>query len=150
MHAAQQREVVRCLTIDVPATLSGYQRMQADDVGICTMIQFHEMNRRPTHQEICEMSKHDAAWLKQQHNVTSHDGLAYRSTRDASGAQVLQLFVPQCLREEVLRGLHDNAGHQGGERTEALIRERLYWPGIRAPVVEWLASCKRCTLANMP
>ena len=43
MQAAQQREVVRCLTLDVPATLPGYQRediarMQADDVGISTGI----------------------------------------------------------------------------------------------------------------
>ena len=155
LHTAQQREVARCLTIDVPATLPGYQRediarMQADDVGISTVMRFHEMNRRPTHQERREMSKPDAAWLKQQNNVTSQDGLAYRSTRDASGAQVLQLLVPECLREDVLRGLHDNAGHQGGERTEALIRERFYWPGIRASVLEWLASCKRCTLAKMP
>ena len=56
----------------------------------------------------------------------------------------------ECLQREVLQGLHDNAGHQGGERTEALIRERFYWSGNRTSVLEWLASCKRCTLAKMP
>ena len=64
--------------------------------------------------------------------------------------RVLQLLVPECLQREVLQGLHDNAGHQCGERTEALIRERFYWPIIRTSVLEWLASCKRCTLAKMP
>ena len=50
----------------------------------------------------------------------------------------------------MLRGLHDDAGHQGGERTEALIRQRFYWPGIRASVTECLGHCKRCTVAKMP
>lgn len=155
MHNTQLGEDVKCSTVDVSSTLPGYQRgdiirMQAEDVGISTVMKFHEIDRRPTHRERQEIPKTAAAWLKQQHNVTSRNGLAYRCTKDVSGNQVLQLLVPECFQKEVLQGLHDNAGHQGGERTEALIRERFYWPGIRTSVIEWLASCKRCTLAKMP
>ena len=88
--------------------------------------------------------------LQELRNVTTRGGLAYRSTRDATGVRGLQLLIPEFLQSEVLRGLHDDAGHQGGERTEALVRERFYWPGIRSYVHDWLAKCKRCTLAKMP
>ena len=82
------------------------------------------MNRRPANQERREMFKPDAAWLKHQHNVTSHDGLAYRSTRDASGAHV---FAALGTRMPPGRGTARAARQcwpSGGERTEVLIRER--------------------------
>jgi hypothetical protein len=40
-----------------------------------------------------------------------------------------QLVLPVEYREMVLKGLHDDAGHQGRDRTLYLVTSRFYWPG---------------------
>ena len=64
-------------------------------------------------------------------------------------------MVPPCYREEILRGLHNDVGHPGQERTMRLIRDRFYWPGVGADVTNWINSCERCirrksTIAKEP
>ena len=157
LNDVQHADTAQSMTIDVACTLPGYRNeaiatMQLDDTGINAVLKFHALQRRPTHRERQDMSQASLTWLQELRNVTTHSRrtLAYRSDRDATGVHGLQLLIPECLQSEVLRGLHDYAGHQGGERTEALVRERFYWPGIRSSVQDWLAKCKRCTLAKMP
>lgn len=54
-----------------------------------------------------------------------------------------QLVIPECYREEILCGLHNEVG-PGQERTMRLMRERYYWPGVGADVVQWVNKCDRC------
>lgn len=62
--------------------------------------------------------------------------------------EVLQLLLPQCLRDEVLAALHNEHGHQGCERTTHLVRERCYWPNLRKDVEQWCQRCERCVVAK--
>ncbi|XP_060575985.1 uncharacterized protein LOC132733359 [Ruditapes philippinarum] len=55
-----------------------------------------------------------------------------------------QLVVPKCYRYDILKGLHDNVGHPGRERTLALLRERFYWPRMSVDVDNWVSNCNRC------
>ena len=41
---------------------------------------------------------------------------------------ITQLVLPECYHGKVLKSLHDDMGHQGIERTLALLHERFYWP----------------------
>ena len=43
---------------------------------------------------------------------------------------VKQVVIPLCLREEVLREFHDNAGHNGFDRTYIMLREKWFWPRL--------------------
>ena len=63
-----------------------------------------------------------------------------------------QLLLPECLleRERVLIGLHNDAGHQALERTEALVRARCYWPRMHDHIKQWIIKCQRCTVAKFP
>ena len=61
-----------------------------------------------------------------------------------------QLLLPECLQESVLKGVHDDAGHQGVEPTDQLARNRCYWPNMQADVKQWVEKCARCTAAKMP
>ena len=38
----------------------------------------------------------------------------------------------------IMKGLHNDIGHPGRERTTKLVRERLYWPGMTAEVDQWI------------
>lgn len=61
---------------------------------------------------------------------------------------VHQLLLPKVLQTEVLTSLHDNHGHQGAERTTALVRERCYWPNMHADIDQWCKECERCIIAK--
>ena len=56
-----------------------------------------------------------------------------------------QLLLPECLLERVLIGLHNDAGHQALERTEALVRARCYWPRMHDHIKQWIIKCQRCS-----
>jgi len=43
-----------------------------------------------------------------------------------------------------MKGLHNDIGHPGHERTTQLVRERFYWPGMTAEVDQWITRCERC------
>ena len=43
-----------------------------------------------------------------------------------------------------LRGLHNDIGHPGGDRTTSLVRERFWWPGMAHDVENWCKQCQRC------
>uniref|UniRef100_A0A8C5PK00 Gypsy retrotransposon integrase-like protein 1 n=1 Tax=Leptobrachium leishanense TaxID=445787 RepID=A0A8C5PK00_9ANUR len=58
--------------------------------------------------------------------------------------EIQQLFLPTKHRESVLRSLHDEHGHLGAERTFKLVRDRFYWPCMRAEVESYCHSCLRC------
>uniref|UniRef100_A0A8P4KG28 Gypsy retrotransposon integrase-like protein 1 n=1 Tax=Dicentrarchus labrax TaxID=13489 RepID=A0A8P4KG28_DICLA len=77
----------------------------------------------------------------------------YRVSRDTQTAEeITQLLVPDSRRETVFQAAHYNpmAGHMGYEKTLNRIMARFYWPGIRADVSRWCASCSECQLVNQP
>uniref|UniRef100_A0A8C5MH87 Gypsy retrotransposon integrase-like protein 1 n=1 Tax=Leptobrachium leishanense TaxID=445787 RepID=A0A8C5MH87_9ANUR len=72
------------------------------------------------------------------------DEVVYRRGPSANAEEIQQLFLPTKHRESVLRSLHDEHGHLGAERTFKLVRDRFYWPCMRAEVESYCHSCLRC------
>uniref|UniRef100_A0A8C5PTE8 Gypsy retrotransposon integrase-like protein 1 n=1 Tax=Leptobrachium leishanense TaxID=445787 RepID=A0A8C5PTE8_9ANUR len=72
------------------------------------------------------------------------DGVVYRRGPSTRAEEIQQLFLPTKHRESVLRSLHDEHGHLGAERTFKLVRDRFYWPCMRAEVESYCHSCLRC------
>ena len=62
----------------------------------------------------------------------------------------IQMLVPTDLRPEILKQLHDNAGHMGVRRTMEKVRQRFYWPGYEADVEHWVRDCELCQKRNQP
>ena len=89
--------------------------------------------------------------LRQKEKLQMKDGIVYRHIKDPrSQEEWAQLLLPRCLRETVLKHLHDHTGHQGMVRLESLLRQRCYWPNLQEDVRTWIHKCKRCTLAKPP
>lgn len=83
--------------------------------------------------------------VNQWDNLTLRDGLLYRVCQHEHG-EFVQYVVPQKLRKDILRHLHDArvSGHLGIAKTLAKVRSRFYWPDHKADVARWCQSCTVC------
>jgi transposase InsO family protein len=70
-------------------------------------------------------------------------GTLYREVT-AEGEKTSQLVLPKSMVKEALKGLHDDIGHPGRDRTQALAKERFWWPGMTRDVDDWVKHCPRC------
>ena len=55
-----------------------------------------------------------------------------------------QLTLPRHLTTRVLKGCHNQGGHQGIVRTPSLLRERFYWPGMHEETTLYVNKCQNC------
>ena len=85
----------------------------------------------------------DLTMKKQFSHLFVQRGVLYRKVCETE-EETHQLVLPECYKEEVLRGLHDHVGHPGVERTVRLLRERFYWPGMYTDAETWVKGCDRC------
>ena len=78
-------------------------------------------------------------WLKFPHRrylqlwsqLTLCDSVLYRKVKSPLMQQhQLLIVVPTCLRKQFLQIAHDQAGHQGSDRTLARLSELAYWVGM--------------------
>ena len=78
-------------------------------------------------------------------------GVLYRDSKNViTKTKTYQYVVPASLRIKVLKGVHDEAGHQGQQRTLYLARQRFYWPTLDKDVKEYVRHCKRCVVSKTP
>ena len=61
-----------------------------------------------------------------------------------------QIVLPRKFRIEALKGIHDDMGHMGRDRTLDLARDRFFWPGMTTDVEKWIKRCVRCILRKTP
>ena len=125
-------------------------RLQSVDAAIKRLIHYRAIGRRPTAREKKLETREVKQLLKQWDKIVQKKGLLYRNSSDSHGSKQLQLLLPAALCDEVLKGVHDQCGHQGAERTEQLVRERCWWPGLHGYIRKYLSECERCIVAKGP
>ena len=54
--------------------------------------------------------------------------------------------MPQAHRRTAIDGCHRDASHQGKKRTESLISDRFWWPGVYEDVDRAVKNCRHCQL----
>lgn len=140
---------------DNTPTLPGYskvelQNLQTSDPTLAALKGFWSRQRKPTYQERGGLPKPVRSLLKQWPRLRQKDGLLYRVIEDVHLGECYQLLLPACLKEQVLRSVHDQMGHQGIERTLGLLRQRCFWGGMHEDVEQWVKKCQRCILTKMP
>jgi len=88
--------------------------------------------------------------LNQWDRIEETKGVVYCSYANSHGNKCQQPLLPACLHDELLKGVHDQCGNQGLERTEQLVCERCWWPGLHNDVKKYLSECERCVIAKGP
>ena len=76
------------------------------------------------------------------------NNILYRVVKDPVQGTLHQVVTPEKLKPKMLHGFHDSHGHQGIERTIALIRSRCYWPKLEKDVKDYIKQCERCVLSK--
>ena len=156
LQASEASETVASEAVqDNTPTLPGYSKtelhnFQALDPTLRVVREFWDKQRKPTYQEKIGLSKPVRFLLKQWSRLREKDGLVYRVIEDAHIGTCHQLLLPICLKEKVLKSVHDQMGHQGIERTLGLLRQRCFWVGMHGDVEQWVKRCQRCVLTKMP
>ena len=81
---------------------------------------------------------------RQKSKLLIKDGILYRKRQNSDGLVTNQLVLPTKYRIEALKGVHDQMGHMGRERTLSLLVERFYWNNISQDVADYVSRCDRC------
>ena len=124
--------------------------LQSADPVIQEVLAFWTRKQRPNKEERRSVSQSALVLLRQWDRLIERNGVMYRRVFRPDGAEgVFQLLVPAVLRTDVLTEVHQGHGHQGIERTLELLRQRCYWPGMSAEVVQWCKACERCQVAKV-
>ena len=117
-------------------------KLQSEDEDLGRVMYYKKQNRLPTKSERDAESPNVKPYFRQWKQITLVNDVLYRSTNDPNGNEISQLMLPKKLQTEVLQALHDQAGHQGAERTELLLRARVYWPQLQEDVKNWIGQCE--------
>ena len=136
-------------------TLPGYTpeelaRLQSEDPVISRLLVFWKHGAKPDLTQLRRETTATRNLIRKWDRIREKDGVFYLHSQDPLEGDRTQLILPTKLQPVALTALHNQAGHQGQERTLALVRQRFYWPGIAADVERWCKKCERCTVAKAP
>ena len=109
-------------------TIQDWHKAQADDKNIAYIVKCLSSKSKPSRQKIdCKNidNRNRAEWEK----YRLKSGILYR-TFQVEDEEFHQLVLPESLRDIIFKSYHDDLGHQGRDRTLALIKQRFYWPGM--------------------
>ena len=108
---------------------------------------------RPTWQDVSDESSTLKAYWSQWDRLALRDGVLYRRWEEDDGKTFTwQLVVPESLKTEILRELHDSktAGHLGVTKTLGRVKQRFYWYKCSQEVKDWCKKCDLCAARKKP
>ena len=122
---------------------------QLGDRTLSRVLYCMERRRRPSRRERARESVTVMRYLKHWEKLVLSNGILYRLSRDqVTKFKRHQYVVPDSLKVDVLRGVHEDAGHQGQFRSLGLARQRFFWLNLDRDVRDHVRNCKRCIVSK--
>lgn len=85
---------------------------------------------------------------KVKQNLLVEDGIVWHKMSVGVNLWRIRPVLPPGLQYKLLQACHDDWGHQGRNRTLALVRSRGFWPSMSESVGEYIKRCERCCVAK--
>ena len=123
-------------------TSRDWKKAQATDVNLKFLLDNIHEGYKPSGQD-AEKNGVDQAFLTDWDTYTVKDGVLYKR-HFVNGEECNQLVLPDKLKETIFSAYHDDLGHQGRDRTTALIKQRFFWPRMNQFIKERIQKCGRC------
>ena len=121
---------------------------QHSDNQLSLAYQYVEDGKKPTNKSIYKVrSKSSRKLLLGFSRLTLKQGVLHQLYIN-NDEEYHQLVLPECYRGKVLKSLHDDMGHQGIERTLALLHERFYWPTMSQDASDYVTNCECCCVSK--
>ncbi|KAL3999269.1 calcium/calmodulin-dependent serine protein kinase [Sarotherodon galilaeus] len=125
--------------------------LQEQDEVLGRVFFYVRCHKRPTRHERAGESRGVMKLLRHWSRLMIKDSMLYKVKKDRNmNMTIYQFVVPDALKTEVLRGIHDMAGHQGQVRTLSLARQRFFWTGMEHDIINHVKSCFRCVVGKTP
>ena len=122
-------------------------QMQQQDSVLSHVLQWMNSSEKPTREDNLKMPVSARKLLKQRQRLMLIKGVLHRKIQ-VNNEEILQLVLPSILKTQVLTSLHNASGHQGIERTIALVQHRCYWPTMLDDITSWCKKCERCIISK--
>lgn len=122
-------------------------RLQQADTVTSKLASYWKRGHPPTVRQMRKETDAVRKLLRQWDKLSCKEDVLYRNIT-ISGKITAQLILPEILKDQVLKALHDDMGHQATEKTTALARQRCYWPGMGSDIQRYCEECSRCLLAK--
>ena len=122
---------------------------QRSDETIRRVIYLIEKGYKPTKRQMALEDANVFKLLKEWDKLVLKDDVLFRHS-SLYGEKVKQLVLPFVYRDLALTGYHDDAGHQGRDRTTYLIKSHFYWPGVDRDIEMKIQNCPRCICRKTP
>ena len=135
-------ETPSCQTPLIQKTTEDWVQAQKRDSHIATVIDCIKQKRSATKEET-KLFPGLSRLLQNREKCCFRQGILYRK-RIVDNQTKYQLFLPSEYKLQVLKGLHDDCGHFGVDRTLELVRDRFYWINMYKDVVAKVKNCYRC------
>lgn len=116
---------------------------QVKDISIARFYDIIDNRLHLNKEQLRQEKKPVQKYLRQRSSFTIKDGILYRK-RQVSDDILLQLVLPEHYIDWALKGLHDDVGHQGRDRTLWLVKQRFFWPGQEKDVIRKVQTCPNC------
>ena len=127
--------------------LAKAQDEDSDIVAVKTLVQ---CGSRPSDGKRKTMSKQSVKLLRHwSHLQVDQDGLLKRITQRGDDKRY-QVILPPKYRQLVMEQLHNEMGHLGSERTQTLVRDRVYWPGMASDIDLYVTQQCNCLKDKPP
>ena len=113
------------------------------------MLQYLQHGKPPTGSDLKRETAEVAQLIKEWDRLVIRDGVLMHR-RLADGNATFQLVLPSEFRLQALKGLHEDVGHPGRDRTIDLVRSRFYWPFMATDIEKFVAYRGRCIRHKSP
>ena len=128
-------------TVDGISTVD-WAKEQGSDITIGMVIELLKGAYEPQNIDRKSDSSKVLKYFREWNKWSLSNSISYRSTV-LNAVETKQLVLPVRFHSIVLQHLHDDAGHQGRDRTLSLVNARFYWPGLESDVVNKVRNCEK-------
>ena len=125
-----------------------WQKIQMEDPIIGEVLKHIRVGRKPN--SLTNVPEEAKLILREFDKLRLRNDTLFRCVTNSLGNKCFQLVLPSQFRKQAIRGLHNELGHLGIERTVALARDRFYWPRMATEIDNWIRHCARCVARKTP
>ena len=128
--------------------VTDWARAQKEDPELDAVLQWLSSKKKADLKtllgECVKSEEGQMVWRNCQNFVSLQGTLYLCSTPKGEDEDLLLFMVPKAQWTAALNGCHQDAGHQGHDRTLSLLREHFWWPGMAKQMRQVIKTCRCC------